>query len=133
MQRFDNYDVSRKVAAGAVKGALLKVVEERNKDSVQSRMVSLLLGQPGIKTLDLPKSVATDPSPSETVGISLTAGFHVVEIASQKLGTSLLDEGHGTSRTMYVCTSALVTNLAVHFKLGRQNVMAWVTSLDKGV
>ena len=26
-----------------------------------------------------------------------------------------------------------MTNLAVHFKLGRQNVMAWVTSQDKGV
>ena len=133
MQRFDNYDVPRKVAAGAVKGALLKVVEERNKASVQSRMVSLLQGQLGVKTLDLPKSVATDPSPSETVGISLTPGFHVVEIASQKLGTSLLDEGHGTSRTMYMRTSTPATNLAVHFKLGFENAMAWVTSQDKGV
>ena len=100
MQRFDNYDVPRKVAAGAVKGALLKVVEERNKDSIQSRMVSLLLGQPGIKTLDLPKSVATDPSPFEALGVPITPGFHVGEIASQKLGTSLLDERHSTSRTM---------------------------------
>ena len=125
--------MQRKVAAGAVKGALLKVVEERNKYIVQSRMVSLLLGQPGIKTLDLPKSVATDPSPFEAVGSPLTPGFHVVEIASQKRGTSLLDERHGTSRTMYVRTSTLVTNLAVHFKLGRENAMAWVTSLDKGV
>jgi hypothetical protein len=33
---------------------------------------------------------------------------------------------------MYVRTSALVTNLAVHFKLGRENALAWVTSLDKG-
>ena len=29
-------------------------------------------------------------------------------------------------------TAALVTNLAVHFKLGRENALAWVTSLDKG-
>lgn len=33
---------------------------------------------------------------------------------------------------MYVRTSALVTNLGVHFKLGRENAAAWVTSLDKG-
>ena len=33
---------------------------------------------------------------------------------------------------MYVRTSALVTNLGVHFKLGRENALAWVTTLDKG-
>jgi uncharacterized protein YfaS (alpha-2-macroglobulin family) len=33
---------------------------------------------------------------------------------------------------MVVRTSALVTNLAVHFKLGRENSLAWVTTLDKG-
>ena len=92
--------MQRKVAAGAVKGALLKVVEERNKYIVQSRMVSLLQGQPGIKTLDLPKSVATDPSPFEALGVPFTPDFHVGEIASQKLGTSLLDERYSTSRTM---------------------------------
>ena len=59
-------------------------------------------------------------------------GFHVVEIASLKLGTSLLDERHGNGRTMFVRTSALMTNLAVHFKLGRENALAWVTTLDKG-
>src|SRR6185369_6269518 len=59
-------------------------------------------------------------------------GFHVLEIASQALGESLLDERHGKPRTMYVRTSALVTNLGVHFKLGRENSLAWVTTLDKG-
>ena len=66
------------------------------------------------------------------VGIPLTPGFHVLEIASQRLGESLLDARYGASRTMYVRTSALVTNLAVHFKLGRENSLAWVTTLDKG-
>ena len=33
---------------------------------------------------------------------------------------------------MVVRSSALVTNLGVHFKLGRENAMAFVTSLDKG-
>ena len=66
------------------------------------------------------------------VGIPLPPGFHVVEIASPRLGLSLLDERHGAPRTMYVRTSALVTNLGVHFKLGRENALAWVTTLDKG-
>jgi hypothetical protein len=66
------------------------------------------------------------------VGIPLAAGFHVVEIASPMLGAALLDERHGTPRTMVVRTSALVTNLGVHFKLGRENALAWVTTLDKG-
>ena len=133
VQRYDNYEVPRKLASSDVKGALPKVLEKRDKDTVQSRMVSLLQGQPGIKTLDLPKPVSTDPRPFEVIGIPLTPGFHVVEITSQKLGASLLDERHGTNRTMYVRTSALVTNLAVHFKLGRENAMAWVTTLDKGM
>ena len=85
-----------------------------------------------MKTLDLPQPAGNDPRPFEVVGIPLSPGFHVVEIASQQLGASLLDERHGASRTMYVRTSALVTNLGVHFKLGRDNALAWVTSLDKG-
>lgn len=44
----------------------------------------------------------------------------------------LLDQRHGANRTMVVRTSALVTKLAVHFKLGRENALAWVTTLDKG-
>ena len=135
---YDNYEVARKTAAGDVKGPLPqlpklpKPLEAPDKDRVQTRMVSLLAGQTGVKTLDLPKPVSTDPRPFEVVGIPLSPGFHVVEIASQKLGASLLDERYGNNRTMYVRTSALVTNLGVHFKLGRENALAWVTTLDKG-
>ncbi len=132
VQRYDSYEVPRRMAIRDVKGVLPKVLEKRDKDTVQSRTVSLLQSQPGVTTLDLPKPVAADPRPFEVVGIPLSPGFHVVEIASQKLGGSLLDERYGASRTMYVRTSALVTNLAVHFKLGRENAMAWVTTLDKG-
>lgn len=133
VQRYDEYEVSRKAAAADVKGPLPKVLDSQGKDYVQSRMLSLLGGQAGVKTLDLPKPVGGDPRPFEVVGIPLAPGFHVVEIASQKLGSSLLDERHGASRTMYVRTSALVTNLGVHFKLGRENSLAWVTTLDKGM
>jgi hypothetical protein len=133
VKRYDNFTVARKEAQRDVKGVLPKSLETADKEWVQSRMVSLLAGQPGVKTLDLPKAADSgDPRPFEVVGIPLTPGFHVLEIASQKLGANLLDERHGDSRTMYVRTSALVTNLGVHFKLGRENAAAWVTTLDKG-
>src|SRR3546814_6343771 len=65
----------------------------------------------------------------EVVGIPLTEkGFHVVEIASPELGAALL----GRRETRYVATAALVTNMAVHFKWGRESSLAWVTSLGSG-
>ena len=131
VQRYDDYHVERLQARKDVKGRLPAVLD-KEKNYVQSRMVSLLAGRSGVKTLELPRPASNDPRPFEVVGIPLSAGFHVVEIASQKLGASLLDERHGEGRTMYVRTSALVTNLGVHFKLGRENALAWVTSLDKG-
>ena len=33
---------------------------------------------------------------------------------------------------MFVRTGVLVTNLGVHFKLGRENSVVWVTTLDRG-
>ncbi|QXL84490.1 alpha-2-macroglobulin [Comamonas sp. NLF-1-9] len=99
---------------------------------VQSRRLSLLAGQPGVKKLDLPGPDKGDVRPFEVVGIPLDAGFNVVEIASPLLGQALLDERYGSTRAMYVRTTALVTNLAVHFKLGRENALAWVTTLDQG-
>ena len=132
VQRFDDASVSRQQASAHSKTPLPKVIDANNRHDVQTRMLSLLQGQPGVKTLDLPTPAAHDPRPFEVVGIPLSPGFHVVEIASQKLGSALLDERYGSQRTMYVRTSALVTNLGVHFKLGRENALAWVTTLDKG-
>lgn len=132
VQHYDNSAIARQSAAADVKGPLPPAIDNNDRQTVQTRMVSLLNGQPGVKTLDLPRPAQNDPRPFEVVGIPLSPGFHVVEIASQKLGTSLLDERYGANRTMYVRTSALVTNLGVHFKLGRENALAWVTTLDKG-
>jgi hypothetical protein len=132
VQHFDQFWVSRGEAARNSKAPLPKDIEEFARGSVQSRLVSLLQGQGGVRALDLPKPASGDPRPFEVVGIPLGAGFHVVEIASQALGKSLIDERHGDQRTMYVRTAALVTNLGVHFKLGRENALAWVTTLDKG-
>ncbi len=132
LRRYDNPTIARDQARRDVKGALPPALPEGSPTEVQTRMLPLLAGQPGAKALDLPRPASGDPRPFEVVGIPLPPGFHVVEIASPMLGSSLLDERYGAGRTMYVRTSALVTNLAVHFKLGRENSAAWVTTLDKG-
>ena len=132
VKRYNNFWVERTQAAKDVKGTLPPSVSDSDGKAVQSRMVSLLQGQPGLKALQLPKPDSADPRPFEVVGIPLTPGFHVLELESAALGQALLDEKFGTPRHFYVRTSALVTNLAVHFKSGRDHALAWVTSLDKG-
>ena len=63
----------------------------------------------------------------EVVGIPLPqAGFYVVELASPKLGAALL----GEPKPFYVRAATLVTNLGVHFKLGRESSLVWVTQLN---
>ena len=70
----------------------------------------------------------------EVIGIPLPeAGFHVVEIESERLGAALLAK----PKPMYVRAGALVTNMAVHFKMGRADgstanagSAVWVTTLD---
>lgn len=65
----------------------------------------------------------------EVVGLPLEKpGFYVLEADSRSLGKSLL----GENRPMYVRSSALVSNLAVHFKWGAATSLAWVTRLDLG-
>ena len=65
----------------------------------------------------------------EVVGIPLKdPGFYVVEIESGLLGASLL----GRDQPRYVSTAALVTDLAVHFKWGRESSLVWVTRLSDG-
>ncbi|WP_051236630.1 alpha-2-macroglobulin family protein [Ottowia thiooxydans] len=133
IQRYDGFYISRKLATKDLRRGLPPVVDAESKETVQSRMVSLLAGVNGVQTLHVPPSNdGQNARPFEVVGIPLVPGFHVLEISSQLLGASLLDEKFGPSRTMYVRSSALVTNLGVHFKLGRDNSLAWVTSLDKG-
>ncbi len=67
--------------------------------------------------------------PAEVVGIPLEApGLYVVELESRRLGAALL----ARDTTRYVSTSALVTNLSVHFKWGRESSRVWVTRLDNG-
>jgi alpha-2-macroglobulin len=65
----------------------------------------------------------------EVVGIPLVRpGLHIVEIASPRLGAALF----GEPKPYHVQSAALVTDLALHFKLGRESSLAWVTALDSG-
>jgi len=77
------------------------------------------------QSIVLPKPSTEDEL--EVVGIPLPGrGLHVVELQSPRLGAALLSE----AAPMYVPAAALVTNLSVHFKWGREGSLVWVTSLD---
>ncbi|MCG6162078.1 peptidase inhibitor, partial [Leptospira bandrabouensis] len=63
----------------------------------------------------------------EVVGIPLKkTGFHVIEMKSDILGNALL----ANNQPFYVRTAALVTNLSLHFKWGKESSLAWVTKLN---
>jgi uncharacterized protein YfaS (alpha-2-macroglobulin family) len=84
---------------------------------------------PAPKPLVLPRSARPEASEAELIGIPLAGlGLHAIDIESRVLGESLTGKG----ATYHASTLALVTNLSVHFKLGRQGSLAWVTSLDRG-
>ncbi len=103
--------------------------EKRGKESIE-------VNYTGTKSLLNGKGSAIKLAPPgggkafEVVGIPLKdPGFYVVELASPALGKALL----GRNETRYVSTGALVTNMAVHFKWGREKSLAWVTTLDGAV
>ena len=97
--------------------------------TVETRSLGLLAGEAGVREVALPAPAngTKEARPFEVIGIPLPEpGFYVMELASQRLGAALL----GKPAPMYVRTSALVTNLAVHLKVGRENGAVWVTTLD---
>ncbi|MCU0560463.1 MAG: MG2 domain-containing protein [Desulfobacterales bacterium] len=97
----------------------LRRVKAARRDS------SLLAGEPAAAGFQLPQTLG--PGAFEVVGIPLKRpGLHIVEIESAVLGKALLDP----PRPMYVPAAALVTNLSVHFKQGRDSSLVWVTTLD---
>ena len=100
---------------------------EEQFDPWYARELPFLKGRPGVTGRDLPKPGGG--SEFEVMAIPLDKpGFHIVEIESRLLGAALL----ATPKPMYVRTTALVTNMAVHFKKGRDNALVWVTALDSG-
>ena len=85
-----------------------------------------MLGGEAPKPLALPRLAGKDEA--EVVGIPLPGlGLHAVEIESRVLGAALL----GPEQTHHAASLALVTNLSVHLKLGREGSLVWVTTLDR--
>jgi len=88
---------------------------------------SILTGAAGARPIEVP--LPGRGKEFEVVGVPLARpGFYVVEFASPVLGRALL----GRDAPRYVAAGALVTNMAVHFKWGREYSLAWVTALDSG-
>ncbi|MEW6677530.1 MAG: MG2 domain-containing protein [Pseudomonadota bacterium] len=80
-----------------------------------------------IAAVALPKPLPDKET--EVIGIPLKgAGFHIVEVASPRLGAALMAK----PKPYHVRSTALVTNLAIHFKLGKESSLAWITRLDDG-
>ncbi|MDH0867849.1 alpha-2-macroglobulin family protein [Mitsuaria sp. GD03876] len=93
----------------------------------EDRKVEMLKGEAGLQSMNVP---APNPDKAiDVIGVPLAQpGYHVLELKSPQLGQSLLDP----IQPMFVRTGALVTNLGLHFKLGKDDSLVWVTSLDKG-
>ena len=107
------------------KARLAKLQEAR----FESRETSMLAGVADVHRTELPQLKDSLPRATEVIGIPLPQpGYHVVEVESRILGTSLLAK----AAPMFVRTGALVTNLGVHFKRGRSASLVWVTTLDRG-
>ncbi|WP_233208298.1 alpha-2-macroglobulin family protein [Pollutimonas subterranea] len=100
-----------------------------DRPRVDTRGFSALKNQRDARKLVLPGVNAGNPRPFEVIGIPIDPpGFHVLEVESARLGQSLLE----SEGPMYVRTAALITNLGVHVKTGRDDMLAWVTTLDDG-
>ena len=112
-----------------------QVIEWLRLVAAAGRRRSVFQGAEELKEFGLPKPGGEKAF--EVVGILLREpGFYIVELESRILGSSLLGAGRADARgivqknPLYVPTAALVTNLAVHFKKGRESSLAWVTTLD---
>jgi uncharacterized protein YfaS (alpha-2-macroglobulin family) len=103
--------------------------DKKKEDVLEYRLgqASIFREQDRVSRLKVPKPEGARAF--EVVGIPLKKpGFYMVELTSPRLGAALLN-----SRTpYYVQSAALVTDLSVHFKWGRENSLVWVTALDSG-
>ena len=98
---------------------------------VPTREISLLRQMDGTQKIELPAADEQDLRPFEVIGIPvMQPGYHVLEVASPSLAQALINPEYNGS--MYVRTGVLVTNLGVHAKIGRENSLVWVTSLNDG-
>jgi len=104
----------------------VQIAGDKHQREIRPGEVAVLGAEPGSKSFALPKPEGGKAF--EVVGIPLAKkGFFVVELVSPRLGEML----HGQKAPYYAQTAALVTNLGVHFKHGRESSLVWVTSLDR--
>ena len=104
-------------------------LREDHDAQFKTREQPMLATESDARRAELPQLKSTEPRATEVIGIPLPQrGYHVVEVSSRILGTSLL----ARKAPMYARTGALVTNLGVHFKRGRSSSLVWVTTLDRG-
>ena len=101
---------------------------EKNPVYIDTRSVSMLSENSDATTIKLPAPAsAGERRDFEVLGVPLQKpGFHVLEARSARLGQALL----ANKNPMYVRSSVLVTNMAVHVKKGRDDLLVWVTTLD---
>jgi len=106
----------------------------RHEPMIDVRSRSVFGARDPARNLALPGLPDAAGQDIEMIGVPLTApGLHVLEVASPRLGAALLDARQGAfGGAMYVRSAVLVTNLAVHLKLGRDDALVWVTTLDGG-
>ncbi|MBK6908013.1 MAG: alpha-2-macroglobulin [Rhodocyclaceae bacterium] len=110
---------------------MVKVMREGKledyEDPYYARELSFLAKRAGVQRNALPKPGGS--AEFEVMGIPLAKpGYHIVEIESRLLGTALLS----SPKPMFVRSTVLVTNMAVHLKLGKDNALIWVTALNTG-
>lgn len=99
------------------------------EDVLDVRGYSVLQGRDEVRSYTLPAAQEGDQRPLEVIGVPVAEpGFHVLEVESPRLGKALL----GSGQPMYVRSGVLVTNLGVHLKQGRDDLLVWVTTLDGG-
>jgi uncharacterized protein YfaS (alpha-2-macroglobulin family) len=126
VQRMDERGLTRAQIDNILAG---KAPGDGRGDRIDTRGVSLLANAADARKLDLPAANSGGARPFEVIGVPLAEpGFHVLEVESARLGDALLEK----KGSMYVRTTALLTNLGVHIKTGRDDTLVWVTTLDDG-
>ncbi len=97
-----------------------------NEKEIDSRNFAVISHLPETTKLTLPH-LQTSQNETEVVGLPVTApGFYFFEAESPVLGEQLTTN----AQPMYVRSTALVTNMAVHLKTSDTGALVWVTRLD---
>ncbi|KAI5936236.1 Tetratricopeptide repeat protein 39B [Manis javanica] len=113
---YESSDMDRKRASRDIKGPLPPVIDNENRDYVQTRMLSLRArAQGGVKTLELPKPVKGDPRPSR-IQVSDCNGKVLTSATTDASGVARLD---GLSPEPPQCTGGVGYRSPAYFVSAR--------------